>query len=229
MDTTLFVQNLSKSFNQSNNKIDIIIEITTSFKRGTTYAITGRSGAGKSTLMHLIAGLEMPDSGSVLYNKINIFSCSVREKEHFLSTTIGLVFQSPHLIKELTILENVMLKGLLQGKCFKENKKKATELLTLVGLLDYTNQRVASLSGGQQQRVAIARALFSEPAFLLADEPTGNLDAKTGYAIVDLLVQCSQKWNMGLIISSHDPYVAKKMNIVYELIYGKLQQKSIPM
>lgn len=192
MSIQLATKNLKKYFIQGQQHYKILKGITSVFERGKSYAITGVSGVGKSTLVHLLAGLDAPTSGNVLYNNIDIKSFTSRQKEQFLNQSIGLVFQSSHLIGELTILENVMIKGLIAGKNQDQCLRQAMELLKLVGLFEQKEQKTMSLSGGQQQRVAIARALFNEPAFLLADEPTGNLDIKTGKAIVDLLTDCKK-------------------------------------
>ncbi len=138
---------------------------------------------------------------------------------------LGLVFQQPYLIRELTVLENVMLKGLIAGRAKSECEAEAAELLEAVGIADKRDAYPRMLSGGQQQRAAIARALFDHPHFLLADEPTGSLDEDTGKKIIDLLVTLSKKWHMGLIISSHDPYVAQKMEEVWVMHHGKLNRK----
>jgi lipoprotein-releasing system ATP-binding protein len=128
----------------------------------------------------------------------------------------------PYLIKELTVLENVMSKGLIAGVDADACKQEALALLEQVGLSDKVHEHPPILSGGQQQRVALARALFGKPAFLLADEPTGNLDAKNGQAIIDLLLACKDAWGMGIIVSTHDPAVAQRMEVQLEMRDGLL-------
>lgn len=220
----LKADNVTKKYQQAEKELLVLNNVDASFEHNKTYAITGASGSGKSTLLYLLSGLDVPTSGSVFFNEVDIQSFSQEQRSHFLNKQVGLVFQQPYLIKELTILQNVMLKGLIAGKTESECTKKAYELLSNVGIADKSGSLPTELSGGQQQRVALARALFNEPLFLLADEPTGNLDNKTGNSIVDLLLTCQQQWGMGLIISSHDAYVTQKMETIYELKNGVLLQ-----
>ena len=144
------------------------------------------------------------------------------EKALFLAKHIGLVFQQPYLIRELTVLENVMVKGLLAKESKESVEKKARALLNQVGLGDKLHHFPGQLSGGQQQRVAIARALMNQPYFLLADEPSGSLDVATGKEIVELLLRLQKEWHMGLIMSSHEPYVYERMETILELKNGML-------
>lgn len=215
-------KNVKKNFEQGSVCTEVLKGISAQFEQGKTYALTGVSGTGKSTLLHIIAGLDAPSSGEVLYDNKDIASLSPDQRTHFLNRYIGLVFQLPYLIRELSVLENVMLMGLIKGDPESECKKRALELLVSVGLEDKANHQPASLSGGQQQRVAILRALFNKPAFLLADEPTGNLDELSGKLIIELLLRYQNEWGMGIIVSSHDAYVAERMEIVYKLHDGVL-------
>jgi ABC-type lipoprotein export system ATPase subunit len=214
--------NLTKQFTQGSTTIDVLKNISISFAQGSTYAITGTSGSGKSTLLHLLAGIDTPTHGTVAYNSTPISSFSETERSHFLNKTVGLIFQLPYLIQELSVIENVALKGFINNINRAASLEQAHQLLATVGLADKAYAAPATLSGGQQQRVAIARALFNKPAFLLADEPTGNLDEKTGASIIDFINECQQKWHMGLIISTHDQYVAQKMKQAYHLHNGIL-------
>ncbi len=219
---TLRSEGISKTFIQGEQKITVLDTIHSNFISGNTYAITGISGSGKSTFMHILAGLETPTSGLIYYNNICLQTATSSTLAGFLNKSIGLVFQAPHLIRELSVEENIMLPGLIKGLSHQECNTKVTELLEKVGLLHKRKSKPGELSGGQQQRVAIARALFNEPAFLIADEPTGNLDLATGQTIIDLLLSCHKQWGMGIIVSSHDDYVAQAMNEVYELREGTL-------
>lgn len=210
-----------KFFTQGPVRLEVLKGVDKSFDRGKTYAITGVSGTGKSTLMHIIAGLDVPSSGSVSYNNRDSVSFADKEKELLLNGQMGLVFQESYLIDQLNVLENIMLKGLVQGVSTNDLRKQALELLERIGLQDKADEYPPALSGGQQQRVALLRALFNKPSFLIADEPTGNLDLHTGKEIIDLLVQWCTQWSMGLIISSHDQYVAQSMQTVLLLRDGK--------
>ena len=216
----LAVENLHKTFMNGTNKLAVLRGITASFDQGASYAITGFSGSGKSTFIHLLAGLDNPTTGTVSFNGQSLAKATMSEKDHFLQHSIGLVFQLPYLIAELSVLENVMIRGLVAGTSRAECKKRASELLEAMAMADKMLSRPLSLSGGQQQRVALARAIFSKPAFLLADEPTGSLDEHTGLNIVELLLSCQREWGMGIIVSSHDAYVARRMGTVYQLKEG---------
>ena len=218
------VKNLKKAFIQGDQPLVVLNDISVVFQEGKTYAITGVSGTGKSTFLHLIAGIDEPTGGEVYFGGENLAKLSDDQKNEYLNKMVGLVFQYAHLISELSVLENIMLAGLIAGKSFDSCSKKAFNLLQDVGLEQKAKSHPNSLSGGQQQRVAIARAIFNEPKFLLADEPTGNLDIQTGNKIVDLILKCQQKWGMGVIISSHDPYVAQSMEKVYKLGDGVLTE-----
>jgi lipoprotein-releasing system ATP-binding protein len=218
----LQLSSISKTFTQDKQVITVLNDISATFRQGNTYAIMGVSGSGKSTLLHLIAGLDTPTTGIVYYNGLNINSVSFKKNSFFLNRSIGLVFQSSHMIKELTVIENIMLPGLIRQYHTSELRKKACMFLEKVGLLHKINSFPGELSGGQQQRVALARALINEPSFLIADEPTGNLDANTGKTMIELLIDCHKEWGMGIIITSHDAFVIEKMNIVFNLYNGTL-------
>lgn len=220
---TLLLDKVTKMYQQGSTMITVLDECSARFQQGHTYAITGVSGSGKSTLIHLLAGLDMPTHGSIYYNKHDLLLLKENERARWLNVTLGLVFQSSYLLKELTVIENCMLPGLIGGQTKEQCYARAHALLSRVGLCDKTDQKPSALSGGQQQRVALARALFNEPTFLLADEPTGNLDIDTGKRIIDLLLTCQQEYQMGLIISTHDEYVAKGMDHHYQVDHAKMR------
>jgi len=220
---TLTTKNLEKKFIQADKTLHVLQGITNTFKQGATYAITGASGSGKSTLLHLLDGLDTPTSGSVLFNDQNLSALRASAKEKLLNSSLGFVFQFHYLINELTVLENIILMGLIAGEPKKVCVKKGEELLEHVGLQDKANAHPYTLSGGEQQRVSILRALFNKPAFLLADEPTGNLDAKNAAQIVDFLFTCQKEWNLGVILCTHDHAVYNKMDHVLTLENGKLK------
>ena len=222
---TLTLNSISKNFRQGNQTITVLNNIDISFMQGKTYAITGLSGSGKSTLMHIIAGIDTPSNGTVTFNSTAINTLPAQKLSQHLNKSVGLVFQSPHLIKELSVLENVMLPGMIGNYEKKALTAKAHLLLEQVGLADKIHSTPRTLSGGQQQRAALARALINNPAFLIADEPTGSLDSATGKTIINLILACQNEWGMGVIISSHDEYVTEHMNEIYELTNGKLLKK----
>jgi len=221
----VILRGVTKSFSEGANKLTVLNNITVAFSQGKSYAIEGVSGTGKSTFIQIAAGFDRPDTGVVYYNGSDISKLSGKELDKLHNKEIGLVFQRPYLIKELSVIENIMLPGLIQGCRRQSCKERSRFLLNHVGLIMKADEKSASLSGGQQQRVALARALFNRPKFLVADEPTGSLDEKTAHSIIDLLLSCQHEWNMGLIVSSHDRYVAQAMEHVYQLSGGMLQEK----
>jgi ABC-type lipoprotein export system ATPase subunit len=218
----LAVHSVTKTFSSADNRVPVLKGVTVSFSQDSTYAITGFSGAGKSTLLHILAGIERPDLGTVYYNQQSLFAMNEKERAHFLNKKIGFIFQNSYLINELTVQENIMLKAIIGGKSTGRAAEEASCLLSQVGLKGLEKRMPATLSGGQQQRVAIARALSNMPDFILADEPTANLDVHTGKEIISLLLACHTQYQTGLIISSHDEYVYAQMKQVYTLSEGIL-------
>ncbi|MCX5925607.1 MAG: ABC transporter ATP-binding protein [Candidatus Dependentiae bacterium] len=219
----LSMGSIQKFFIHGSIKTTVLRDITIQFIQGNTYALTGVSGTGKSTCIHILAGIETPSSGEVCFNKKNIFSYSPSRRTQFLSRSIGLLFQQPYLISELSVIENIIVPGLVIGKDKRWCIEEALQLLCLFGLDHKMHSKPSSLSGGQQQRVALARALFNKPTFLLADEPTGSLDCKTAKEIVNLLLVCREQWGMGIIVSTHDAYLARAMDMQYEIHDGVLR------
>jgi ABC-type lipoprotein export system ATPase subunit len=226
MKNELKASHVGKQYKQGSAAVSVFEDINVTFMQGTRSAITGISGCGKSTLLHLLAGIDKPSSGHVYYNQHAIDTLDTDKKNYFLNHDIGLVFQYSYLIKELSVLENVMIKGLIAKMPYEECQKRARSLLHELGLSSKVSSLPTQLSGGQQQRVAIARALLNQPAFLIADEPTGNLDEKTGRELLELLLQLQKDWGLGLIISSHDEYISEQMQQRYELANGKLVRKN---
>jgi ABC-type lipoprotein export system ATPase subunit len=211
-----------KHFEVSHNPV--LANISVRFQSGCTYAIEGISGTGKSTLMHILAGLDQPTKGAVFFNEQNLALMTAPEKDYFLQCSVGLLFQQPYLIKELTVLENVMLPALIAQKNVTKAQQEAQLLIEAVGLIDKINAKPGTLSGGQQQRAALARALINKPNFLLADEPTGNLDEHNAKIIVQLMVKLQQLWGMGIVVSTHDVYVSTAMQQRYVLADGQLKK-----
>lgn len=216
------IDSITKSYQQGHATIRVLNKATATFVQGQTYAITGSSGSGKSTLLHIIASLESYDQGTVTIGDRNIGTLSAKDRTHLCASTLGIVFQQPHLINELSVIENIMLKGLAIGTAKNLCYQQALSMLDRVNLSEKAHAMPATLSGGQQQRIAILRALFNKPAFLLADEPTGNLDQETGKSVIDFLLTCQRTWNMGLIVCSHDQYVIQHMQTILHLKDGVL-------
>jgi ABC-type lipoprotein export system ATPase subunit len=219
----LVTKNIKKSFWQGRNCLEVLRGISVEFKQEETYAVTGVSGSGKSTFIHILGGLDKPTSGFVEINKKDVFK--IRRKNLFLNQTMGFVFQSHYLIKELNVLENIMLMGMIKGEDRSFCRERAKDLLEMIGLHDKGYNYPGQLSGGEQQRVSIVRAIFNKPKFLLADEPTGNLDEGYVNQIIELFLQAVREWRMGLIVCTHDKNVYQKMNFVLKLHEGILEQK----
>lgn len=220
---TIFARDIYKNFQLNDQNLSVIKGISFKFNQDTSYAITGSSGSGKSTLMHILGGFDAPSAGHIFFNdyqyrydQCDNHALLIRNKY------VGFVFQSPYLIKELSVVENVMLKGLIQGLPYEQAHKKAQVLLELVGLAEKANCLPHQLSGGQQQRVAVLRGLFNEPAFLLADEPTANLDHKTARNLIDFLIDCKTEWGLGLLVSTHDFNLVDRMQMQLRLEDGIL-------
>ena len=180
----------------------------------------GASGAGKSTLLHILGALDRPSSGRVTYRGQDLFAQSDRELADFRSSTIGFVFQFHHLLPEFTALENVMMPALIARKERRQAEQAARALLAEVGLEHRLLHRPGELSGGEQQRVAIARALVMEPELLLADEPTGNLDARTSETIHELLIKVQKQTGISMVVVTHNERIAARMERVVRLQDG---------
>lgn len=214
----LELKNVQKTFTANQTSLVVLKECSAVFNQGTTYGLVGHSGLGKSTLMHLLAGIDTPTGGTVIYNGKDVRVMSAKER----ITNISFVTQTPHMIKELTPYENCQLAGKIIGLSNETIQKRLDELFTLLQLNHTRNWNVGQLSGGQLQRIALIRALVIRPIFLLADEPTGNLDQETGKQLLDIMLACQKKWNMGLIISSHNSYVIDHMSVVFTIKNGIL-------
>lgn len=220
MSSLLEVTGLCKDYRMGSDTVQVLKGIDLDISAGTTTALVGASGAGKSTLLHILGALDRPSSGAVTYKGQALFTRSDRELADFRSHTIGFVFQFHHLLPEFTALENVMMPALIARKESNLANKQARMLLTEVGLEHRLNHRPGELSGGEQQRVAIARALVMEPELLLADEPTGNLDAKTSEAIYELLVKIQKQTGISMVVVTHNERIAARMERVVRLLDG---------
>ena len=223
MDVPLLsARNLSKSYALGKRTLDVLRGVNLEVMRGEFLALCGASGAGKSTLLHLMGGLDSPNSGEILFDGRDLARFSAAELAHFRNRRVGFVFQAYHLLPELTALENICLPARIGRLSARETEKRGRELLARVGLAERAEHKPSELSGGEQQRVAIARALIAGPELLLADEPTGNLDSRTGGEIIELLKRLHVESSMTLVIATHDARVAAHARRVVELADGRI-------
>lgn len=210
---------LRKSYTLGRRQLEVLRGIDLQVKRGEALVIVGASGAGKSTLLHLLGGLDEPNEGEIRYEGQPLGGMN---KTRWRNEAVGFVFQAYNLLPELDALENVCLPALVAGRRRAEVWERAAELLKAVGLGQRLEHRPAELSGGEQQRVAIARAMMNRPSLLLADEPTGNLDSKTGEAILDLLWQMRAQSGTTLVMVTHDEHIARRGERVLEIADGRI-------
>jgi len=206
--TPLVVENVVKRFRQGDREVSALAGVTLDVAEGAFLAVMGASGSGKSTLLHLMAGLAAPDSGRVIIRGENLADMNDRQLTLFRRRHIGLVFQSFNLIPTLTAEENVALPLLLDGKREADVRPKVREIMESLGLTSRLTHRPDAMSGGEQQRVAIGRALVTDPAVLLADEPTGNLDSASSKSVCELLRDLSTLHNKTIVMVTHEPTVA---------------------
>ncbi|MCX7978377.1 MAG: ABC transporter ATP-binding protein [Bdellovibrionaceae bacterium] len=220
---TISIENLRKSYQQAEQTIEILKGINAEIRQKEVVAVIGQSGAGKSTLLTLLAGLDRPDSGKIRVNNTDITALSEDELTAFRGKNISIVFQQYHLIRHLTALENVCLPLEIQGR--KDVIPRATALLDEVGLAHRLDHNPAQLSGGECQRVAIARALIVEPLLLLADEPSGNLDSKTGDKVMENFFSSVRKHGTTTILVTHNQALASRCDRVFRLENGQLLEQ----
>jgi putative ABC transport system ATP-binding protein len=216
------IQNLSRSFQEGDRRHDVLHNLTAEFRRGETVALRGRSGSGKSTLLNLISGIDTPDGGEVEVGGINITRMTEHERTLFRREHIGFVYQAFNLVPTLTVSDNIRLVLELNGVDATATVQRIDYLLDAVDLADRADSYPDVLSGGEQQRVAIARSIAHDPALLLADEPTGNLDDKTAGAVLDLLSKIVSQAGRTMIIATHSAAVAGRCDRVLELHNGQL-------
>ncbi len=219
-ENLLSARGLKKSYAIGKRTLEVLRGVDVEIPRGDFLALRGASGAGKSTLLHLIGGLDTPNAGEIFFAGENLSRFSESRLTDFRNRRVGFVFQSYHLLPELTALENVCLPGRVARLSASAVTQRATELLARVGLAERADHKPSELSGGEQQRVAIARALINEPVLLLADEPTGNLDSHTGGEIIELLKSLRTEKQTTLVIATHDSKVAALAPRVIELVDG---------
>lgn len=222
MDTILKTQNLCKYYGEGENQVKAVQNTEIEIKRGEFVAIIGKSGSGKSTLLHLLGGLDYPTSGKVFIKGADIFDMSEDELAVFRRQKIGFVFQAFNLVSSINVYENVVLPLGLDGK--EPDEKYVDDILKTLGIEGKTENLPSTLSGGQQQRVAIARALASKPDIVLADEPTGNLDTKTGEEVISMLKLSAEKYGQTLVIITHNEEIAQLADRILVIEDGKVAE-----
>ena len=216
----LSVKNVSKSYRDAERNLTVIQDLTFDFPEKGTIGILGRSGIGKSTLLHLLGGLDTPTTGTVSYGSTVISSMSVDQRASFRAQNVGFIFQFHHLLPEFTATENVAMPLIMSGLGKLEAAEKAQAMLTSLGLKERVKHLPGQLSGGEQQRVAIARALVGEPRFVLADEPTGNLDVATAQGVQEVLTEINKRFNSLFIIVTHNRELASSLDYLVEMEPG---------
>ena len=222
MDTILRTENLCKYYGEGDNQVKAVQNTEIEIKRGEFVAIIGKSGSGKSTLLHLLGGLDYPTCGKVFIKGQDIFKMSEDELAVFRRQKIGFVFQAFNLVSSINVYENVVLPLGLDGK--EPNEKYVNDILKTLGIEEKVNNLPSTLSGGQQQRVAIARALASKPDIVLADEPTGNLDTKTGEEVISMLKLSAEKYGQTLVIITLNEEIAQLADRILVIEDGKVAE-----
>ena len=222
----LAVKDLHKSFRKGNATIHVLRGASFSIAQGEMVSVIGKSGAGKSTLLHVLGSLDLPDAGDIIYEGVSLMDRSSAALADFRNRHLGFVFQFHHLLPEFTALENVMMPAAIRRVDTAEARERAAEALEGVGLGHRMDHKPGELSGGEQQRVALARALVLDPPLLLADEVTGNLDARTGEEIHELLFKLNEQRRVTLIVVTHNNSLADRMPRRLVLDDGQIKERS---
>jgi lipoprotein-releasing system ATP-binding protein len=208
----LQIKSVSKRFHDGATETQVLSNVDLDVFKGEQLAIIGSSGSGKSTLLHIMGTLDKPTAGSVLLNGEDLYQVSSARQAQIRNQDLGFIYQFHHLLPEFTALENVAMPGFIQGRDKQQTLAEATALLERVGLSHRLNHIPAQLSGGERQRVAIARALINKPKLVLADEPTGNLDASSGDAVYGLIKELAEQLGTAFVVVTHDPKLAARMD-----------------
>ena len=211
---------LTKEYISGENTVKAVDDISVSFDKGEFCAVTGPSGAGKSSLLHLLSSLEAPTAGDVIYNDVKLSTYNDNQLSILRRRRFGFVFQAYNLVQELTGYENILLPVMLDGK--KPDEEYLNKIIDMLGIRDRLEHLPSALSGGQQQRIAIARALANKPSVLFADEPTGNLDGKSGREVLSLLKYAGKELGVTLILVTHDLHVAEQAERVITIEDGRI-------
>jgi lipoprotein-releasing system ATP-binding protein len=218
----LEARGVCKSYVLGKRTLEVLRGVSVAIRRSEFVALRGASGAGKSTLLHLLGGLDSPNAGDIWFGGQNLSRMSQATRSRWRNDKVGFIFQAYHLLPELDALENVCLPARMSRTPAAQAEARGKELLARVGLAQRLEHKPAELSGGEQQRVAIARALINEPELIIADEPTGNLDSKTGDEIMDLLLALRAERDTTLVIATHDERIAARAPKVFQLVDGQL-------
>jgi putative ABC transport system ATP-binding protein len=226
-EATLTVENLSKVYSSAMGKVVSLRKVSFTVNKGEFVSVVGPSGSGKSTLLNMIGALDRPTSGKVFINGIDIFSLNDSQIATVRNDTLGFIFQSYNLINRTTILKNVEFPGITGGMGDGDRRRRAFKLLNFLGIKDKAKYKPSNLSGGQQQRVAIARALMNDPKIILADEPTGNLDTKTGADVFNLLTLLSRKFRRTIIMVTHNPELAEATDRAIHIRDGSIEKEVV--
>ena len=224
MSNIIECRSVSFSYNEGKNKTSVLKNLNFEIKSGETTAIIGQSGCGKSTLLNLMAGLDTPTEGEVLITNTNISEISEKDRTELRAKNLGFVYQFHHLLNDFSSLYNVALPLLIMGVDKSDALLKSKKILTKVGLENRLNHNPSELSGGERQRVAIARAMITEPTCLLADEPTGNLDAENAKEVLELIIELNTNKTTALLIVTHDLSIANKMGRKLTLTNGEIHE-----
>ena len=222
MEKILELKNIHKNFRLGEDDIEVLDGIEISIEQGETFAIVGPSGSGKTTLLQIIGLLDSPTRGELYVRGESSEDLNDKSKSRLRNEFFGFIYQFHHLMNEFTALENTMMPLLIRNQTTKEASAKAQDLLIRIGLEHRVNHKPHELSGGECQRVAVARALVTSPSLILADEPTGNLDPETADRVFDSFLDLNRSLNTSLIMVTHNRELAKRMDKVYELNFGKL-------
>lgn len=230
LDREVLVQaeGLTRIFRSGDDQVAVFEDLNFQIHEGEFVALVGESGAGKSTLLQLLAALDTPTGGEVYFDGERISRFNDVERAHYRSAKLGFVWQMHYLLPEFSALENVMMPGLVAGANREAVRGKALDLLAEVGLAPAANRRPGELSGGERQRVALARALINQPALLLADEPTGNLDYRSAERISGLLEKLHQEYHLTSVLATHNLELANRADRIFHLASGKLTETVIP-